>query len=173
MKKHNVAVSALAAVLFMSLSAHAQKRKPTTPQTPAGPVVSQSAQEIKAGVETTASQLKKVSRFVFLLGGIAQGIEDIDQQAKAGKASKPVIDQNEQFKQSVMLSIRNLGAGLAALEVEFRTKGGLRPFAPKIEGVTAKTGAAEDLAAAGKFKESGKQLLVLIDQLADVLAALP
>lgn len=172
MSKYNVAFAALAVFMLFSFSVSAQKRKPAaTPPAPTAP--SQSSLELKAGVDGTASELKKVSRFVFLLGGVAQGIEDIDQQAKTGKASKAVIDQNEQFKQSVIQSINNLGAGLAALEVDFRTKGGLRPYASKIDGVTAKAGVAGDLAAAGKFKESGKQLLVLIEQLADVLAALP
>lgn len=168
--KYASITAAVTLVLLMSLSAAAQKKKPAPAPSPApNPNVA----EIQAGSANAASELKKVVRFVYLLGGVAQGIEDIDQQVKTGKVSRTVMDQNEQFKQNVVQSIHNLGSGLAALEVEFRTKAGLRPFASKVEGITAKSGMAEDLAAAGRFKDAGKELLGLVEQLADALVALP
>lgn len=171
-------ISYIVTVLVLSLtvfsfSASAQKRKPSTSSVPSVTQPSQSSLELKSGAENTASEIKKVARFIYVLGGIAQGIEDIDQQAKAGKVSKPTIDQNEQFKQNVIQSIHNLGAGLATLEVEFRTKPGLRPYVSKVDGITAKAGAAEDLAGEGRFKDAGKELLGLIEQLTDALASLP
>ena len=150
----------------------AQRKKPAA-KTPAAPAVSPSAAEIKAGAEKTLTDLKKATRFLYLLGGIAQGIEDIDVQVKAGKAPKSVVDQNEQFKQTVIQGIKNLQSGLAELEVEYRTKAGLRPFVGTLNGVTAVAGSAEDLALQGKFKDAGRSLIGVVEKLADALAALP
>lgn len=167
------AAATIAIATVFSVSVNAQRKKPSQPAPAQVATVSPLAAEVRAGSENVASELKKVVRFLYILGGVAQGIEDIDGQAKSGKAPKALVDQNEQFKKNVIQSIHNLGAGLAALEVEFRTKPGLRPYASKADGLTARVGVAEDLAVAGKFKEAGKELIGVVEQLADLLVALP
>lgn len=162
----------IACLALFSAQASAQKKKPA-PKPAATPAANPAAGEIKAGAEKTSAELKKVARFLYLLGGIAQGIEDIDAQVKTGKVSKTVTDQNEQFKQTVIQGIKNLQSSLAPLEVEFRTKPGLRPYVASIDGVTAIAGSAEDLALEGKFKEAGRALLGVVEKLADTLTVLP
>lgn len=111
-----------------------------------------------------------VTRFLYLLGGIAKGIEDIDKDPRANQAAR---NQNAENKKTVVQTIRNLRAGLAALEVEFRTKPLLRKYLLNIEGVAGLTGEAEDLALAGKFSDAGRPLVSVVEKLADTLAVMP
>ena len=164
-----------ACLLCFAVSAQAQKRKKTTTKKP--PVVetttTTNVAEIKTGAEKVSTQIKNVSKFVFVLGDVARIIEDLDREIADGKASRNAANLNAKNKQSVITTIKNLRAGLAALEIEFRTKPGLKTYLPQIQGITDMTGVAEDQAAAGKMTDSGKTLLIVIEKLSDTLAALP
>lgn len=166
----------LVCVLALAMTAAAQRKK-TTKKTTTKPttttVTTTNNLEIKNGAEKVSTQIKNITKFIYVLGGVARGIEDADKEAKAGKLSKTAVDKNNEFKQAVITSIKNLRAGLAALEVEFRTNPALKPYLLQIDGVTAMCGQAEDLAAAGKFTDSGKVLLVVVEKLSDTLVALP
>ena len=72
-----------------------------------------------------------------------------------------------------MTTLRNLRAGLVALEVEFQSKPALRVYLPQIQGISDISGVAEDQASAGQLIESGKTLLQVIEKLSDTLVALP
>ena len=163
-----------AVVLSFAVSAEAQKKKPVTIKKPAKTTTNATnALEIRAGAEKVSIQLKNVTTFIYKLGGIATGIEDTDKEARSGKLSKAVLDKNAQFKQAVIQSIRNLKAGLAALEVEFRSKPALKLYLLQIQGVTDLATQSEDLAAEGRLTDSGKVLITVIEKLADTLVAMP
>jgi hypothetical protein len=163
---------ALAIVLSLAGSATAQRKKPL-PKKPATTTTTTNALEIRSSAEKVSIQIKNVTKFIFILGGVARSIEDADKDAKAGKLSKSVVDKNNQFKQEVINSIRNLRAGLAALEVEFKTKPSLRNYNFQIQGITELSGQSEDLATAGRFTDSGRILLTVIEKLSDTLVAMP
>jgi len=165
-----------ACLLCFVCSAQAQKRKTTNRKTTVSatnPTVPTTNFEIKSGAEKVSTQIKNVSKFIYVLGGVARNIEDLDREIAAGKASRNAADLNAKNKQSVITTMRNLRAGLAALEVEFRTKPALKPYLLQMQGITDMTGAAEDQASAGQFTASGKSLLMVIEKLSDTLAALP
>lgn len=156
-------------------TANAQKRRTRTKTTkPAAttPAPTSNA-EIRSGADKVSTQIKNVSKFIFVLGGVAKGIEDIDKQIKTGRVSREITDKNAQFKQDVLQSIRNLRAGLVALEIDFRTTPALKNYLFQIQGISDMTGRAEDQATAGQLTESGKTLLFVIEKLSDTLAALP
>ena len=168
----------LVCLISLSLSAAAQRRKKpvrkTTPKVTATSVsTATNMLEIKTGAEKVSTQIKNVTKFIYVLGGVAKGIEDIDKEARSGKISRAVVDKNSQYKQNVIQSIRNLRSGLAALEVEFRTKPGLRNYLANIQGISDMSGVAEDQAVGGQFTESGRTLLAVVEKLSDTLAALP
>jgi hypothetical protein len=166
----------LVCLLGLTVSVAAQKRRTPTRKTTAKPPATSTvvpSAEIKDGAGKVSTQIKNVTKFIYVLGGVAKGIEDIDKEAKAGKISRATVDKNNQYKQSVIQSIRNLRAGLAALEVEFRTKPALRTYLFNIQGISDMSGVAEDQAVAGQFSESGKTLLLVVEKLSDTLAALP
>lgn len=170
-------------LLCLALVTPAQKRK-TTPRKTTKPATTTAAAtvpaatetstlEIKEGAQKAAIQLKNVTRFLYLLGSIAQGIEDVDKDVRSGKASRTAADQNSANKQKVIAGLKNVRAGLVALEIDFRAKASLRTYVPQIGGISDIAGTAEDQAAAGQLKESGKTLLQVVEKLSDTLVAMP
>lgn len=158
----------------ISSSAAAQKRKVRRTAVKPSPVSSfNNPAEVKASAEKVSVQIKNLSKFIFVLGSVAQGIQDIDRDAKAGKASRATIDLNKKNKQSVVATISNLRAGLEALEDDFRNKPSLRAYLLQIEGVSQIAAIAEQQASGGQFNESGKTLLQAIEKLSDTLTAMP
>ncbi|MDH3492910.1 MAG: hypothetical protein OEM82_05125 [Acidobacteriota bacterium] len=129
--------------------------------------------DLKKGAEDVAIQIKNITKFVFVLGGVARGIEDIDKDVKAGKASRAVAQQNEEFKTNVRASFNGITTGLIKLEADFRTKPALRKYLLDIEGVAARSVGAENFAQAGRFNDGGKELLLVVERLADTLVAMP
>lgn len=173
MNANRFAASIVAILLILGVSASAQKRKTSKASTGSPAASSQNIADIQAGATKVTAQIKYLTNYVFVLGGIVNGIEAADSLAKDVKVSKATLDQTEQAKQKLLQSINGLGSPLAALVVEFRTKPGLMPYASKIEGVSAMAGNAEDLAAAGRFRDAGKELVALIGVLTETLGALP
>ena len=159
------------AVSLLVVSASAQKKpsvtrpKPTVVTT--NPVSSAATQ---SDAQKVSNQVMNVTKFLYLLGGIAKGIEDLDKDTRANRAA---LDKNAANKQGVIQTIRNLRAGLAALEIDFRTKPLLRKYLLKIEGIAALSSQAEDLANAGRFSESGRPLVSVVEKLSDTLVAMP
>ena len=162
-------------VLALTFTANAQRRK-TPVKTPPKPQVVTTDTTAKSEMRTSADkvsiQIKNSTKFLYLLGSVANGIEAIDKEVKAGKASPEIRSKNEQFKRDVMQSLRNLQAGLNQLEIEFRAKPALRSYT-QIHGISEMSRQAEDMANTGQFTESGKMLLIVVEKLADTLAAMP
>lgn len=163
--------SLLAVCVLFFVPAAAQKPRKTPPPPKVVTTTNLPADsELRARAEKVSIQIKNVTKFIFVLGGVASGIEAIDKDPKANKAS---LDANAANKQAVMQAIRNLRAGLASLEVDFRVKPSLKKYLPQIQGITDLAAQSEELAAAGRFSDSGKPLLSVVEKLADTLAAIP
>ncbi len=160
-----VVVVILAGSFDVSAQRTKRTRRAVTPST--------NAVDLKKGAEDVAIQIKNISKFVFVLGGVAKGIEDIDKDVKAGRASTEIAKQNEEFKSNVRASVQGIRAGLIKLEVDFRTKPALKPYLTKIQGIANQSARAEDFAFAGRFNDSGKELLVAVEMLADALVVMP
>lgn len=170
----------LLCVLCFSFSAEAQKRKTTRKTTTKTSTVAKNAAaaaaaaaEIKDGAGKVSVQVKNLTKFIYVLGGVARSIEEIDRDVKAGKASQTTAETNNKNKRLVLQSFRNLRAGLDALETEFRVKPSLRNYLLNLEGISDMTLAAEQQANGGQFSESGKTLLLVVEKLSDTLVAMP
>lgn len=161
-----------ACLLLLAASADAQRRRTPTRRTTAAAAPT-STFEIKSGAEKVSTQIKNVSKFLYKLGDIARIIEDLDREIAARKASRNAPELNAKIKQDVIVSMKNLRAGLVALEIEFRTKPALKNYLFQIQGISDMSGRAEDQATGGQFIESGKTLLIVVEKLSDTLAALP
>jgi hypothetical protein len=168
-----VFVFAMSFIFGLSIQAEAQRKRKRTRTVPKTTTSVTDDATLKKGAEDVGIQVKNVTKFVFILGGVAKGIEDIDKDIRDGKASREVADKNAQFKADVLRSVRALRAGLVKLEVDFRTKDPLKKYLVNIQGLTQQTYKAEDLAGAGQFTESGKQLLLVVETLTDTLVAMP
>ncbi|HSE99032.1 MAG TPA: hypothetical protein VLD57_12260 [Blastocatellia bacterium] len=143
-----------------------QRRRP-----PATSTVDKSAAEIRAARERVSTQIKNLSLFLYLFGGIVKGIESSDQAARNSEASSAAIDQNERNKARVKESLRNVRQGLEKLELDLRANPALRSLHPYLAGVALAAETAESQAAANRFDEAGKTLLKIVNQLTDGLAA--
>ena len=114
-------------------------------------------------------QIKVLSRFIYLLGGVAKGLEKTDEDIRKNQASPALVQQAEQSKTSVRNSIRNVREGLDKLEIDFRATPELQPYYIKLAGSAAGAATAEQQAANNQFDAAGRSLLNVINRLTDVL----
>lgn len=119
-----------------------------------------------------ANQIKNLSAFLYLLGGVAKGIDQIDITSK-NDASSPVVKQNEQNKIKLRSTFTDFRVGLDALEVYFRSTPGLEGYYVKLAGSASGAANAEALANQGQFDRAGRALLGVVNRLTDVLVIMP
>lgn len=161
-------------VLLLATAAVAQTRtrRSTTPQrrtTSTSASLETAAQAKTEAAGKVADQVKILTKFLYVLGGVAKGIEQVDEAAKKNEASPAALQQNEANKATVKSSLRNVREGLDALEIHFRSTPGLQSYYLKLAGSAAGAASAEDLAGAGRFDQSGRTLLTVVNRLTDVL----
>lgn len=169
--KQNPKILILLLMTIMVLVGQGAAQRRTTPKPTPTPNIQKA--EISDAIKTTTEQLKRLNRFIFILGGVADGIEKVDEEIRQGKATRAVIDQNDRNKDTVMQSIRNLRAGIVNLEVEFKAKESLRIYSGSVAGITQMMGVAEDQVGDGKVREAGRTLLMISERLIDTIATMP
>jgi hypothetical protein len=169
---NRIVILAFAAFLILPVTTLAQTRSRTTRRAtqPAKPSAQQAGAEAKTtGATKVADQIKNLARFVYLLGGVAKGIEQADEAARKNEASPAALQQNEQNKATVKASLRNVREGLDQLEIDFRGTPGLLDYYLKLAGSASGAATAEDQAAAGHFDQAGRTMLGVVNRLTDVL----
>jgi hypothetical protein len=124
---------------------------------------------VRAGAERVADQIKNLTRFLYLLGGVARGIETADDAARRGQASNAVQDQTARSKETVRTSLQNVREGLDKLETDFRATPDLQRYYIKLAGSAAGAATAEEQAGAGQYDQAGRSLLGVVNRLTDVL----
>lgn len=143
--------------------------KRSTSKSRASKTASVSTARTNEGAIRVADQIKVLSRFLYLLGGISKGIEAADAAARAGEATPAQVEQTERSKATVKNSLRNVREGLDKLEIDFRTNPDLLRYYTRLAGVAAGAATAEDQAAANQFEQAGRSLLAVVNRLTDVL----
>jgi hypothetical protein len=153
-------------LLGLSVSVQAQKKPAVKKPVPKATPKPAASFAVKEEGEKVSIQIKNLTRFIYVLGGVAKTIEDID---KDSRASASVRNQNNAAKQTVLQSIKNVRAGVVQLENDFHAKLELRPYLPYIQGISETAGLAEDQAVRGQLNNAGKTLLEVINKLTDTL----
>src|SRR5215831_15040023 len=168
MKKVAFAISAL--LVFCTIAPAQTRSRRTTKHAPATATsTTATAAAVKTeGATKLATQIKNLSTFLYLLGGVVRGIEAIDAQSKPGEPSPT----NEKNKTQLRASFSDFRVGLDALEVHFRSTPELQPYYAKLVGTASGAADAEAQAKAGQFNQAGKTLLGVVGRLADVLVAM-
>lgn len=123
----------------------------------------------KDGASRVGDQIKILTRFLYLLGGVSKGIEAADQAVRRNEASSAVMEQTEKSKATVKTSLENVREGLDKLEIDFRTTPELQRYYTSLAGVAAGAADAEDQASAGHYDQAGRSLLNVVNRLTDVL----
>lgn len=158
----------LAILISIPITAPAQTRKRGTTKTTTS-TADRSAAVRNSGAMRVGEQIKTLTRFIYLLGGVAKGLESVDAAAKRNEASPAVLQQAEQNKTTVRTSIRNVREGLDKLEIDFRATPELQPYYIKLAGSAAGAATAEQQAANNQFDAAGRTLLNVVNRLTDVL----
>ena len=170
MKKIIVTICAL---LVLTTAAWGQTRRRSTSSTSkttkAADAEAASTSAAKTdGATRVANQIKNLTTFLYLLGGVAKGIEAVDAQAKTGQPSPT----NEKNKAQLKASFEDFRVGLDALEVHFRSTPALQPYYTKLVGSASGAANAEAQAAAGQFNNAGRTLIGVVGRLTDVLVVM-
>ena len=160
-------------VIALSTAAIGQSRsrrttKKTTPAKTTTSTADAAAAVRTEGATKIATQIKNLSTFLYLVGGVARGIEAIDAQAKGGQPSPT----NEKNKAQLRSSFTDFRVAMDSLEVYFRSTPELQPYYTKLVGSASGAADAEAQAAAGQFNQAGKTLLGVVGRLTDVLLAM-
>jgi len=161
----------LVSVMLLPGTSFAQTRKRTNSKAPGtGSTTAQKAAEVqREGATRVAQQIKNVTQFIYVLGGIAKGLEGVDDAAKRNEASPAILEQNRKYKQQVRTAIQNLREGLDQLEIDFRKTPELQRYYISLAGVAQGASTAEEQAAENKFDQAGRSLLSVVNRLTDVL----
>jgi len=169
-----IAIASLTAILIAPSTTLGQTRRRSSGKKPAPNTASaqKASQARTAGATRVAEQIKLLTRFIYLLGGVSSGIASVDEAAKRNEASPALIQQNQQSKARVRQSVQGFREGLDKLEIDFRTTPELQPYYIKLAGVAAGAATAEEQAAANQFDTAGRSLLTVIGRLADVLVVM-
>jgi hypothetical protein len=177
MMKTRVLVALLACLLAAPVSGSAQRRRKSTSRRPApaadAPAVDLAAEtDRRAAAGRVAEQIKVLTHFLYLLGGVVKSVESVDKAAQANNVPASATQQTERSKTTIRESIRNVQSGLTQLENEFSAKPSLRPYFHLVIGVSEIANQATQQADAGQFDQAGRSLLRAVDKLADALAAM-
>jgi hypothetical protein len=163
-------IVAIACVLLLPASALAQtKKRTTTRRARTVAPVKKTDEVVRAGATRVADQIKNLTKFIYVLGGVAQGLAQADESIRRKEASPAVIDQTEKSKARVKASLADVRAGLEKLELDFRTTPELELYYINLSGVSTGVATAEQQAGANQFDQAGRTLLGVVNRLTDVL----
>ncbi|MEP6743229.1 MAG: hypothetical protein ABJB61_12075 [bacterium] len=164
-----IAALLIIAVVLVPSTSFAQTRKRTTTKSSRPSAASKTSDAMHGGAQRVADQIKILARFIYLLGGVAKGLEGVDDAARRNEASPAILEQAARNKTTVRTSIQSLRERLDKLEIDFRTTPELQRYYIKLAGVAAGAANAEDQAAANQFDKAGRTLLDVVTHLTDVL----
>ena len=159
------------ALVLLPVTASAQTRRRTSTRTPPRPSMAElrAAETRQVGAEKVANQIKTLTRFIYLLGGVAKTLEGVNDAAARAQQPAAAADQIEKSRTVIRNSIRDVRIGMDQLEVEFRGTPELQRYYTKLAGVASGAATAEELAGANQFDRAGRSLLEVVNRLTDVL----
>lgn len=159
----------IAVMALSTTTAFSQTRKRST-KPPAAATATQKATEVRrVAAVRVADHIKNLTRFIYLLGGVAKGIEQTDAAMRDSQPTPAVAEQVRRNKGVVISSLRTWREGMDKLEIDFRSTPDLQRYYIKLAGVASNAAAAEDQAGAGRYEQSGRSLLEVVNRLTDVL----
>lgn len=164
-----LSIIALMCVVLLPAGALSQTRKRSSTKRTAVPAAPKASDVEREGATQIANQIKNLTKFIYLLGGIAKGLEQSDAAIRRKEASPALIESTEASKAKVRDTFRDVRLGLDKLEIDFRSNPVLQGYYYKLAGVADGAAKAEQMAAAGQFDQGGRTLLTVINRLTDVL----
>ncbi len=165
-------ILSMAVALVFSVAALAQqkrtstaKKKTTTPSSEAA------TPDLRAEANLVAEQLKLLTRFVYVYGKTADGLEIAEQDAKQGATSPELQAKNAQKRSALVASIGSLRDGVDRVAQRFHDNPYLQIQYLKVFSASEAIASAQKLAKDGKFDEAGRTLVAAAERLADAAVA--
>ncbi len=159
----------VAIVIVFPVTSFSQTRKRTTTKSSRSSAKPKASEIQREAATRVADQIKILTRFIYVLGGVVKGLEGVDDAARRNEAPTAVLDQAKRNKETVRMNIQSVREGLDKLELYFRTTPELERYYTKLAGVAASAADAEDQAASNQFDKAGRRLLEVVNQLTDAL----
>ncbi len=159
----------IATVILSPGTTFSQTRRRSTTGSTGTMKTAKASEALRQGATRVGDELKTLTRFLYLLGGVAKGLEAMDDAARRNEASPAILEQAKKNKLTVRTSIQSIRERLDKLEIDFRTTPELQRYYIKLAGVAAGAATAEELAAANQFDRAGRTLLEVVNRLTDVL----
>ena len=171
----SVGLLCLLGVVSVSDTVAAQKKSTRTQRKPSAkptPTPSPTPNNLSAEAAQVAEQIRLITRFIYVYGKVANGLELAEEQAKQGEVSPSAATKNQQSKEAVVNNIRGLRTGLGNVVAHFQTNPRLQVQYLKVSYAAEAVTNAERLAASSKYDEAGKSLVAAVERLTEVLQAL-
>jgi hypothetical protein len=162
----------IASIILLPVTGFSQTRKRTTTNSSRTSAASKASEVQRQGAARVADQIKILTRFIYLLGGVAKGLEGVDDATRRNEASPAIVEQATRNKATVRASIQSVREGLDKLEIDFRATPELQRYYIRLAGVASGAATAEEQAAANQFDKAGRSLLEVVNHLTDVLLAM-
>ncbi len=144
-------------LVLLPVTSFGQTRRRSAPRAPRPSLAELRAAETRqVGAERVANQIKILTRFIYVLGGVAKTLEGVNDAATRSQQPSAAAEQTEKSRAVIRNSIRDVRIGMDQLEVDFRAAPELQRYYTKLAGVAAGAAAAEEQAAAQSIRSSGK-----------------
>ena len=155
-------------------TASAQRRKSTAkrPAPKPTPTPTPAPLNLSAEAAQVGEQIKLITRFLYIYGKVANGLELAEEQNRRGELSQAALAQNRQSKEAVVNNLNGLRTGVSNLLTRFQNNSRLQVQYLKVSNAVDAVTNAERLAGNSRFDEAGKSLVLAIERLTDVLLAL-
>jgi hypothetical protein len=157
--------------IMLSPAAYTQTRRRSSSRRPPAAATS-GVDERQAGAVKVADQVKNLTRFLYLYGGVAKELQSLNAAIQRGESSPNAVEQANRSKATIIKSLNDFRDGLDQLEIQFRTTPALQPYYIKLAGSAAGAANAAQLAETGQFDKSGRAMLDVVGRLTDVLVAM-
>jgi hypothetical protein len=169
-------ILAVACIVLSSSTSTSQTRRGSSQKRPRASTTFADKQqaEIRAGRQQIAGEIKILSQFLYLFGGISKGIETAEQvnrnrdQSSVGMPPQQIEQTKTKFKDS----IKNVRVGVEQLESSFRLNPVLQTYYTNLAGVGKLAQTAETQAAGNSFDQSARSLIAVVNKLVDALVAM-
>src|SRR5882672_6350561 len=111
------------------------------------------APDMRAEAAQVATQIKKVSNFIYIYGKVVNGLEFADEQAKNNEASPKTLALNKENKDKLIASINDMRAEIESLAKSFDGNPRLQVQFLKLNYAAGAALDAERIAADGRYDE--------------------
>lgn len=146
-----------------------QKKRPIARKPKSALPVVQPKVDARIEATQTTDTLKALTKFIYLYGKIANGLEVAEDQSKRTRPSASVMEKNAENKNGVLKGINGLKEQVDKLGQTLQANPKLQVQYVNLAGVTQKIVEAMQLVGSSHFDDAGRSLVVAAERLADIL----